>query len=241
MKDFIVLDSFYGKFIINRHNPQHAECLITTNKTNNESELATMRAILDTLPEDLVFVDVGANLGMISIPIAQYIKGRVVAFEVQTPIHNALCGSIALNGISNIFVHKKAVSDINGTLYVPKIDYSVRGFDYGTVSIEDNGIEDYSLLSHSMVESVRLDDCDLPGIDFLKIDVEGHELRVLDGAKEMVSKYRPYIWVEFSQYTLDEIKSRLDNYKFMQMTSIDLLCCPIEKFEHSGLVYSEVM
>ena len=46
------------------------------------------------------------------------------------------------------------------------------------------------------VEAITIDFLDLPGCDFLKIDVEGMELQVLQGAEETIRKYQPVIYAE---------------------------------------------
>ena len=60
--NFVVLDSVYGKFIVARTCMFQAEALVKTGRTHIESELSNIFAIVDTLPNDAVVIDGGANI-----------------------------------------------------------------------------------------------------------------------------------------------------------------------------------
>ena len=60
---FTVIESVYGRFIINRHSTFQAEHLIKTGLLHIESELRNILAIVETLPAKSVVVDAGANIG----------------------------------------------------------------------------------------------------------------------------------------------------------------------------------
>jgi hypothetical protein len=86
VNNFTVLESVYGKFVVNRHCAYQADVLVKTGYPHIEAELAKILAIVRSLPDGSVVVDAGANIGRVSIPIAREIKakrGIVHAFEVQ--------------------------------------------------------------------------------------------------------------------------------------------------------------
>ena len=60
---FTVIESVYGRFIVNRHCTFQAEHLIKTGLPHIESELRNILAIVETLPAKSVVVDAGANIG----------------------------------------------------------------------------------------------------------------------------------------------------------------------------------
>src|SRR5437870_6179822 len=106
------MESVYGKFIVNRHCAFQADCLVKTGRPHIEDELRKILTIVDVLPEKCVVVDAGANIGLVSIPIAQSVKTRggvVHAFEPQRMMAYALCGAVALNDLENLFVYDLAL------------------------------------------------------------------------------------------------------------------------------------
>ena len=123
MNNFVVIESEYGKFIVNRHCDYQAESLIKTGWPHIQEELAKILTLVGRLPENSIVVDAGANIGLVAIPIAQAIaqKGGIVhAFEPQRIISYALAGAAALNDLENIVVHAKAVGASVGMVGVPK-------------------------------------------------------------------------------------------------------------------------
>jgi len=70
VSNFVVIDSIYGKFIVNRHCHFQAETLIKTGATHIEPELKNIFAVVSMLPEGAFALDAGANIGFVSIPLA---------------------------------------------------------------------------------------------------------------------------------------------------------------------------
>jgi FkbM family methyltransferase len=131
-----------------------------------------------------VALDVGANLGASSIPMAEAvgISGRVYSFEPQTFNFYRLCSHALLNGYSNIFPKLSAVGSggKDASVNVPIFDYSVENLS-GSVSV----IEEDRPAGTMPVELISLDRfCVEQDISptLIKIDVEGFEERVIRGA-----------------------------------------------------------
>ena len=112
--NFMVMDSAYGKFILPRNctpghpTPNPASVMLMTGKTHIEQELNNIFAIINTLPENAIIVDGGANMGFFTIPVAQLVKAKnskVVSFEPQKQLFYALGGTIALNELPNVFLY----------------------------------------------------------------------------------------------------------------------------------------
>lgn len=144
------------------------------------------------LREGSVFFDVGANVGLYSITIAKKFENiNIYAFEpIPNTIHE-FKENIDKNDVpfGKIFLIESAVSDQNG--YV-NITTDFHCSNYLTQSD--------SVVNHMRVESVTIDSFvqknDISKIDFIKIDIEGHEYQVLKGALESIKKFRPIILVE---------------------------------------------
>jgi FkbM family methyltransferase len=233
--NFVVLDSVYGRFIVARTCLFQAEALVKTGRTHIESELSNIFAIVDTLPADAVIVDGGANAGFFTVPVAHRTQGRgtrIVSFEPQRQLFQALGGSLALNGYDHVYLHNVGLGDSPGTAQLPVIDYSVAQ-DFGTVQLNNNAtVAEDEWMADRRVDIVSIDAMALPGLDFFKLDVEGYEVPALRGALETIKKHRPWIWVEYFITGADTIKQTLadlDDYAFFIVDYQNMLCAPRER------------
>ena len=235
--NFVVLDSIHGKFIVARNCSFQAEALVKTGRTHIEEELANIFAVIDTLPNDCVIVDGGANIGFFTVPVAQRIKhrgGRVVSFEPQRQLFNALSGSLALNGLDNVFLHNCGLGKEPGIAQLPAVDYSVAQ-DFGTVSLSnETTVDEDGWMNDRVVDITSIDAMDLPRLNFIKLDVEGFEIPALTGGLEAIAKYRPYIWVEYFITGAKEIKQSLNSitdYAYYIVDYQNMLCIPNERLD----------
>jgi FkbM family methyltransferase len=236
--NFVVLDSVYGKFIVARTCLFQAEALVKTGRTHIESELANIFAIVDTLPADAVIVDGGANAGFFTVPVAHRTQGRevrIVSFEPQRQLFQALGGSLALNGYDHVYLHNVGLGAKPGIAELPAVDYSVAQ-DFGTVSLSDETtVAEDSWMNHRVVDLTSIDAMELPRLDFFKLDVEGYEVPALTGALRTIQQHRPWIWVEYFITGVDPIKlalAELDEYEFYLVDYQNMLCVPKEKLAH---------
>jgi FkbM family methyltransferase len=235
VNNFTVIESVYGRFVVNRHCAFQAEYLIKTGLPHIESELRSMLAIVKTLAADSVVVDAGANIGLVSVPVAQAIKDRsgvVHAFEVQRMMFYALCGAAALNDLTNIHAHHLGVGARSQVLRVPMVDYG-KPQDFGALSLT---VQD-PIAEAETVDIVALDGFNLSRLDFLKIDVEGMEIEVLGGATRMIATFEPWCWVEHWITGPDAIKRQFEGlaYDFYLMDKLNMLCAPRSRLASSGV------
>jgi len=164
-----------------------------------------------TLPPNGVILDVGANFGIMTLQFAQAApQGTVYSFE---PTHYALTKfkrNLELNPALSKIIHPVNAFVSATTNSNPNIkafsSWKVDGEKSGDMHPVHQGVAK----STEGVGSVSLDDfCkenQLARVDFIKIDVDGHEYEVLRGAKEMLAKYRPTLIFEIGLYLLSENK-----------------------------------
>jgi FkbM family methyltransferase len=233
--NFVVLDSVYGKFIVARTCLFQAEALVKTGRTHIESELNNIFAIVDTLPADAVVVDGGANAGFFTVPVAHRTQGRgtrIISFEPQRQLFQALGGSLAINGYRHVYLHNCGLGAEPGIAQLPAVDYSIAQ-DFGTVSLSNEPtVDEDGWMADRVVDITSIDAMALPRLDFFKLDVEGYEIPALAGALDTIKRYRPWIWVEYFITGVDPIKqalSSIDNYEFFIMDYQNMLCVPKEK------------
>jgi hypothetical protein len=98
----------------------------------SELEVKLFQKILK--PESNV-VEVGANLGLHTVPLAKMAtKGRIISFEPQRIIFQMLCGNIAVNDLTNVFAFNTAASDADREVEIETSDYEV-AWNYGAFSL----------------------------------------------------------------------------------------------------------
>jgi FkbM family methyltransferase len=156
-------------------------------------ELETVRLIRRLLAPGDHFVDVGANIGYLTLLAAKLVGagGRVDAFEPQPDNRQRLNEHLALNGASaHVHVHAMAVGDREGetTIYLPLPD-AASADNHGMSSIFPR---DDVKTAATVVPMKRLDDV-LSGTSprLIKIDVEGAEPFVVDGMTGLLSAQSP--------------------------------------------------
>ncbi len=137
-----------------------------------------------------IVLDVGANIGAHTVPLAQLVGpgGVVVAFEPQPVLHQILCANLALNSIPNTLTHAMALGDRQGSCQIPFLDYA-SSFNFGGVSMD-------MVKEGETVPMGTLDAFHLQRIDFIKLDVEGFESKVLKGGTKTIDRCRPVIYLE---------------------------------------------
>ncbi len=227
---FILAASDQGTLIVNlndRHavDSTHAHGVghqILTNAGYEQSEIDTVLTMLGWLREHrgdgVVALDCGANIGVHTISFARHMTqwGRVIAFEAQERIYYALAGNICLNNLFNARAVYAAVGDRDGTLMIPAPDYNRPG-SFGSLELmqsertENIGQPiDYRPEAMQPVPLVCLDGLGLPRVDFMKIDVEGMEIAVLDGASDILTRFRPYLLIEHIKTDRKALATRLE-------------------------------
>ena len=147
------------------------------------------------LEKNGVFVDVGANTGIYSIKAAKFFenKGVVLAIEPFPDILATMYHSIQANGFTNVRLRNFCAGERTIT---SKLWMNMGQPNSFSLVKRDVGSSCLSTLT------VALDDLfmweKLDRFDYLKIDAEGAEQQVLDGAKKILEKYRPIVQIEVS-------------------------------------------
>lgn len=152
-------------------------------------EKNTIRHLLKLIKPGDIFVDVGTNIGAYSLVIGKNLPtGKVISFEPNPKALAFLEENIKLNKLNNIQVNKMGLSDKNETavLFTPSLTTA-------SINKHQNSGE------KSTIELTTLDEfCEknnITNIDILKIDIEGHEFKCLEGAKDIISKSKKMILI----------------------------------------------
>jgi len=171
---------------------------------------------LHRLPSDGVVFDVGANMGSLTFAFAKQVpNGEVHAFE---PAHSAfmrLRRNVDLNpGLAEQIRCTQAFVSNEAVPNSPLIAYSSWKVD-ASESLR-HPVHGGSIGATDGVPSITLDGyCRVNAIDrvnLLKIDTDGHEWLVLDGARGLIDSFRPYVIFEVGLYLLHERGVRFEQY-----------------------------
>jgi FkbM family methyltransferase len=155
-----------------------------------------------------MIVDAGAHEGRLTRPLAQLPASQVTAFEPLPPAFDRLQQSISADwgGIipPHVTLRREALAERNGSavLAVPRVngasqeEWASLAKDYVALRQADPRIEAIETWS---VPLVRLDDIGLTNVTAIKIDTEGSELELLQGAWETLRRWRPCLSIEIEE------------------------------------------
>ena len=201
----ILVPTIYGQMLINRYDINQANALIKTCKGHDHHEIEMIARIFDIVaPSHGVFIDVGANIGTHTLGIARHLgdRGRVYSFEPQRLLFQMICGSLALNAVTNVFCMNEAVGAAAGKLAVPQFDY-FKPMNFGSIEFGEEQREKLDQprggdpAKAEFVPISTIDHLDLAEVHVIKIDAEGMELDVLAGAQTTISRCNPVLLVEY--------------------------------------------
>ncbi len=156
----------------------------------SESEV---KLFADVIKPGHCVLDVGANIGSHTLSFARIVgpQGLVVAFEPERNNFYTLCANVAVNNLRNVFCFQQAIGNEVGSINVPEIDYD-KTDNFGGLELD----HDYSKTTHYPVVLNTLDSITLGDVNFIKVDVEGMELKVLKGAIATINQHKSLLYVE---------------------------------------------
>jgi FkbM family methyltransferase len=165
-----------------------------------------------------VCFDIGANMGSMTIPMAQCLgkAGRIFAIEPGSLLVERLKKNIELNPSLNSLVR---IVEIGLSNKPGKLDWLLDTVNHGNAYLVDAGNGDTEVKVSTLDEQANMLEGGLKKIDFIKLDVEGMELEVLQGANSVLQNWRPTIlfetWVsDDSESKIPKVLSLLESYGY---------------------------
>lgn len=195
-------------------------------------------------------IDIGANNGNFTVDfgILAGNSGRVHAFEPQRILYYQLCGNVFLNGLDNVYCHNVALGAENGVTEIELPNYHSTGYvNFGDIGIKNESTK----LPTELVRLRTLDSYEFENISFIKMDTQGYEPMIIDGALKTIEKHRPCMIIEFEEpnlmkfgYTDQTLKEKIEAlgykvelvhkdkvYNSYSGKSLDHICIPNEKVD----------
>lgn len=173
--------------------------IYTLRRDKNENDFF---AFLNLIPENTIVLDIGANIGIMTVHLARSVKnGLVYSFEPIPSNIQAFKRVIHFFKLDNVKLFELALGNTEGEveMVMPVIgDVRMQGLSHIVhKSIEENNEGIRFKVPLKKLDSL-LNDTEIGGrkISAIKIDVENFEYFVLDGAKEILEKHRPVVYAE---------------------------------------------
>ncbi len=181
-------------------------------------------------PDELA-LDIGANHGTYAAPMARH-AGRLIAAEPNPHLARVLRRRLdAAIGAGRVTILEAAVSDSDGEieLFIPH-GASALGSVEGHSTASGGGRGERVTVARR-----RIDGLGLPRTGFIKVDVEGHEASVIEGARGLIERDRPNILVEVEERhhpgSLDHIRAILGPFGYRGFFLLGGRLEPIEAFD----------
>jgi FkbM family methyltransferase len=230
----VVCETQLGKIIVNRNDLYIGKSIMD----GGYYEIDSINSIVDFIKKTCRYsnpqlLDIGANIGTHALVYSQVSNAEVHCFEAQRAVFNMLAGTVALNGIDNVYLYNRAVSNKSGEIIEfdrPNYDTKINigGFELIPPHYSDGGTQDPTD-EKEKVETLRIDDLQLDRVAYIKIDIEGMETLCVEGLKETIMRCRPVLVIETFKTDSEKLKNMLKECNYSWSTrGVDLWCQPSE-------------
>ncbi len=182
-----------------------------------QSEIAVLEQVVRP---GMKVLDIGANVGYHALALARAVgeTGSVMAFEPQPFLFQLLAANTINAAIGNILCFNMAIGEGAGVLDMPLLNYA-EPYNYAAIDVRLVLRDERAVTEEFPIPVRRLDDLPVIHIaDLIKIDVEGMELAVLQGAKALLQRCRPILFVE------NEHSGQASEQLLGFLTSLDYEC-----------------
>nr|NDG05626.1 FkbM family methyltransferase [Oxalobacteraceae bacterium] len=143
--------------------------------------------VFNNIPRKRTMVDVGANIGIFARPSAQIFE-RVICFEPVSANFEAL--KLNMSDCTNAVLHPLGLSDRSQTVLFEMQKNKCGCSRQTTAATTDPDWINYEC------DLVTLDSFGLDQVDWIKVDVEGFEMSVLEGGRDTIKRNRPWLLLE---------------------------------------------
>lgn len=183
-----IIDCKYGTFMHYVNDSPIGECLDVYGEWG-EKEIELINQFLTPTSN---IIDIGANIGTHTVFFSKRCpQGLVYSIEPQFYIFQILNSNVAMNGGFNVKLFNNPVSnEFESVKLMHFPPFHSKKINYGEFKIHDNenGLE---------TKCIKLDD-HFKNIQFIKLDVEGHELSCLKSGEGILKSDKPHLYVEFN-------------------------------------------
>lgn len=184
-----MIEARHGTLLYNQHCHWVGKALETYGEYC-EHEVHLFRSLV--LPEQVIW-EIGANTGSQAVPLAKMVpRGAYVGFEPQAELFKILTSNLCVNGLSHARAFNIALGEQSGLIDVPPVNYNQPGNFGGLSLLAKEGQKKGTPVEVRSPDELHW----LPQPHFIKIDVEGMEAMVLRGARQLIARMQPVMYIE---------------------------------------------
>lgn len=176
------------------------------------------------IPRRAVVFDIGAHAGQYTKLFARYAgDGRVYAFEPGSYARSILRTVVWTHRLANVAVVPAALGAVAGvgTLTIPL--KRPRSLGFGLAHFGEADAERWAAVAQEVAVTTTVDTMaaalQLDRLDFIKADIEGWELQMLNGARTTLERFRPVMLLELMRNSLARAGDRLED-AFAQLETL---------------------
>ena len=178
------------------------------------SEPETFEWIKTILKDGDILWDIGANIGVFSLYAALEKKNKVLALEPSAETYATLNANIRLNGLDEYIQALCFAGSKDTNLLNLFMKDTTAGASHNSIESNTNQFGEFDVNGFQSVIAIKLDDLfqikGVPSPNHLKLDVDGRELEILEGAKDILSKIDSLL-IEMEGRNLEENLSGIEN------------------------------
>ena len=149
-------------------------------------EITIINDYINKTKRNNTYLDIGVNIGTHSIVYSKLFN-NIIAFEPDIYNYNQSKENLKINNIINVNLINKSLGSVHGFVKTAQHSNHSRECIYTTLCNDESDIE-----------QITLDSLNLNDIDFIKMDVEGHELDIIKGAVKTIQRNKPILEFEYN-------------------------------------------
>jgi FkbM family methyltransferase len=158
------------------------------------------------LNDDAIVFDVGANIGLTTAMFATFAPdGKVYSFEPSPKAFPCLEETVRINGYTNVVMHQVGLGAASGELSFFDDPNSASA---SHLAVDDTGRRGTSLKIDVETVDEVVTRAGLDRLDLIKIDVEGFDVDVVEGARTTIEWLKPACIIEFNSFTLQAYRNQ---------------------------------
>lgn len=165
---------------------------------NNAYEREEVEVLRRIVPDDGLFLDVGANVGYFTLAIASRpgFRGQVMSFEPLAPLFDLLQRSVSENNLQDrVTARPVALAEQPGTLPLTQAEHSINA---GSTRLAVGSVDGGRAARMVQVETLDRVAADIRP-DVIKVDIEGAEGLFFHGGAKTIEQHKPTILFEVNQ------------------------------------------
>lgn len=141
-----------------------------------------------------IVLECGANIGYYTLLLSRLVgeNGKVISVEPNPEVTKLLRINTELNTANNVDIYQAALGDKE-----EEVDFYIRGASNLSSMTAEDGEYVAGQKVQMMMADTMIKQLDLPSIDLIRMDVEGYEVEILEGASNIIQRHFPRFLIEY--------------------------------------------